>query len=310
MITGPRRRRPHAPRVLASLRGRTPSHLETAATSGWREAVRRASPNRLSVAGAIILFVLVLAVSLGPLLWTVDPVAQDLALRLRGMSVQHPLGTDTLGRDVLSRLLNGGRVSLSLAIVAVCTSSLFGGAIGLVSGYLRGPVDAVLMRAMEIILSFPALVLALAISAAAGSGVFSTFVAVGVPGLPLYARLVRSVVLSVRSREYVIAARATGVRPSAILLRHVLPNSITPLIVQATLGVGLALQYIAALGYLGLGVQPPTPEWGAILSDAQTFLLQEPLVLVAPGLVIALAIVSFNLVGDGLRDVLDPAGAR
>jgi peptide/nickel transport system permease protein len=148
-------------------------------------------------------------------------------------------------------------------------------------------------------------VLALAISAAA-PGVFSTCIAVSVPGTPLYARLVRSMVLSVRARDYVLAARAIGVPTPRLVLRHVLPNSMSPLIVQASLSVGLGLQYIAALGYLGLGVQPPTPEWGAILSDAQTYLIQEPLVLVAPGLVIALAIVSFNLLGDALRDVLDP----
>lgn len=278
--------------------------------SGWRDGVRRATRNRLSVVGMIVLSALVVAVTFGPLAWTVSPVEQDLTARLAGMSATHPLGTDTLGRDLLARLLHGGRVSLSLAVVAVLASALTGGAIGLVSGYLRGTIDNVLMRAMEIILSFPALVLALAISAAAGATVFSTFVAVSVPGVPLYARLTRSMVLSIRARDYILAARATGVRPSRIVLRHVLPNSATPLIVQASLGVGFALQYIAALGYLGLGVQPPTPEWGAILSDSQTFLLQKPLVIVAPGLVIALAIVSFNLLGDALRDFLDPGGAQ
>lgn len=278
--------------------------------SGWRDGVRRATRNRLSVVGMTILAALVVAVTFGPLAWPVSPIAQDLGARLAAMSAAHPLGTDLLGRDVLSRLLHGGRVSLALAVIAVLAAALVGGVVGLVSGYLRGAVDSVLMRAMEIILSFPALVLALAISAAAGASVVSTFVAVSVPGVPLYARLTRSMVLSVRARDYVLAARATGVRPSRIVFRHVLPNSATPLIVQATLGVGLALQYIAALGYLGLGVQPPTPEWGAILSDAQTFLLQEPLVLVAPGLVIALAIVSFNLMGDALRDFLDPGGTQ
>jgi peptide/nickel transport system permease protein len=225
------------------------------------------------------------------------------------MSPQHPLGTDTLGRDVLSRVLNGGRVSVALAVTAALASAFVGGTVGLLSGYLRGSVDSVLMRLMEVILSFPALILALAISAAA-PGAFSTFIAVTVPAIPLYARLVRSMVLSVRARDYVLAARAIGVPTPTLIVRHVLPNSVTPLIVQASLSIGLGLQYIAALGYLGLGVQPPTPEWGAILSDAQTFLLQEPLVLVAPGLIIALAIVSFNLLGDALRDLLDPGGGR
>jgi len=281
-----------------------------AATAAWSVGIGRALRNRLSILGVIVLGVLTLLVTFGPLVWTVSPTDQDLTNRLSGMTSVHPLGTDTLGRDVLSRLLTGGRVSLSLAVSAVLASAFIGGAVGVVSGYARGRIDSVLMRIMEVIQSFPALVLALAIAGATGAGAFSTFVAVAVPGTPLYARLVRSMVLSVRSRDYVLAARAVGVPVQRLILRHVLPNSISPLIIQATLGVGLALQYIAALGYLGLGVQPPTPEWGAILSDAQTYLVQEPLVLVAPGVVIAMAILSFNLVGDALRDLLDPGGGR
>jgi peptide/nickel transport system permease protein len=281
-----------------------------AVSAGWSVGIGRALRNRLSVLGVIVLGALMLLVSFGPLVWTVSPTDQDLTNRLSGMTASHPFGTDTLGRDVLSRLLTGGRVSLSLAVSAVLASAFVGGAVGLVSGYARGRIDSVLMRVMEVIQSFPALVLALAIAGATGAGAFSTFVAVAVPGTPLYARLVRSMVLSVRSRDYILAARAVGVPVQRLILRHVMPNSISPLIIQATLGVGLALQYIAALGYLGLGVQPPTPEWGAILSDAQTYLVQEPLVLVAPGVVIALAILSFNLVGDALRDLLDPGGGR
>ncbi len=281
-----------------------------AATAAWSVGIGRALRNRLSILGVVVLGVLTLLVAFGPLVWTVSPTDQDLTNRLSGMTTVHPLGTDTLGRDVLSRLLTGGRVSLSLAVSAVLASAFIGGAVGVVSGYARGRIDSVLMRVMEVIQSFPALVLALAIAGATGAGAFSTFVAVAVPGTPLYARLVRSMVLSVRSRDYILAARAVGVPVQRLILRHVLPNSISPLIIQATLGVGLALQYIAALGYLGLGVQPPTPEWGAILSDAQTYLVQEPLVLVAPGVVIAMAILSFNLVGDALRDLLDPGGGR
>ena len=277
--------------------------------SPWAAATRRASRNRLSVAGAILLSILLVLIVIGPLFWTVSPVEQDLTTRLSGMSAQHPFGTDALGRDMLSRVLNGGRVSIALALLAALASAFVGGTIGLVSGFLRGTVDGVLMRIMEVILSFPALILALAISAAA-PGMFATFVAVAIPAIPLYARLVRSMVLSVRARDYVLAARAIGLPTPTLIRRHVLPNSISPLIIQTTIGIGLGLQYIAALGYLGLGVQPPTPEWGAILSDAQTFLLQAPLVLVAPGLVIALAIVCFNLLGDALRDLLDPGGGR
>jgi peptide/nickel transport system permease protein len=151
------------------------------------------------------------------------------------------------------------------------------------------------------------LLLALAIAAAIGAGVLNTLLAVSIPGIPLYARLMRSMVLSVRERDYVLAARSVGVRPSRIMIRHILRNSITPVVIQASLGVGLALQIIASLGYLGLGVQPPVPEWGAILSDAQTFLLRNPTALFAPGLFLAVAVISFNLLGDTLRDFLDPA---
>jgi len=279
------------------------------ATAPWASARRRVQRNRLSVIGIVVLALLLAAIAVGPFVWTVSPTDQDLTARVSGMSAEHPLGTDTLGRDVLSRMLNGGRVSIALAVLAAVASAVVGGTIGVVSGFLRGSVDGVLMRVMEVILSFPALILALAISAAA-PGAFSTFFAVAIPAIPLYARLVRSMVLSVRARDYVLAARAVGVPTRQLITRHVLPNSISPLVIQATIGIGLGLQYIAALGYLGLGVQPPTPEWGAILSDAQTFLLQEPLVLFAPGLIIALAIISFNLVGDALRDLLDPGGGR
>lgn len=289
-------------------RGRSAVRWRAALMRGT--ALRRALHNRLSRVGVAVLFGIVAMVVVGPFVWTVSPTEQDLTSRLSGMSALHPLGTDTLGRDVLSRLMNGGRVSLSLAVSAVLASAILGGAVGLASGYLRGAADGVLMRLMEVILAFPALVLALAIAAATGAGVFSAFAAVALPGVPLYARLVRSMVLSVRSREYVLAARATGVPGLSLALRHVLPNCLTPLIVQASIGAGFALQYIAALGYLGLGVQPPTPEWGAILSDAQTYLIQDPLILVAPGLVIALAVLSFNLLGDALRDLLDPVSAR
>jgi peptide/nickel transport system permease protein len=278
-------------------------------SSAWATATRRVLRNRLSVVGVFVLATLLVMIVVGPFVWTVSPTDQDLTGRLSGMSAQHPFGTDALGRDVLSRVMNGGRVSIALAVLAAVASAIVGGVIGVISGFVRGSVDSVLMRVMEVILSFPALILALAISAAA-PGMFATFVAVAIPAIPLYARLVRSMVLSVRARDYVLAARAIGVPTPTLIRRHVVPNSISPLIIQTTIGIGLGLQYIAALGYLGLGVQPPTPEWGAILSDSQTFLLQAPLVLVAPGLIIALAIVSFNLLGDALRDLLDPGGGR
>lgn len=277
-----------------------------AAGSSWRDAYRRLVRNRLALAGLVIVSFLVLASLLGPLVWRVDPLAQDLVDRLASPSAEHPLGTDTNGRDVLSRLLHGGRVTLAIALLSVAIGLVVGGGIGLVSGYLRGPVDGLLMRIMDIILAFPSLLLALAIAAARGAGAFNLVLAISVPAIPRFARLMRSTVLSVRERDFVLAARVTGVRPSRIVERHVLRNSITPSVVQASIGVGVAILEIAALGYLGLGVQAPTPEWGAMLQDAQTYLIQEPLILFVPALFISLAITSFNLLGDGIRDALDP----
>lgn len=271
----------------------------------WRDAGRRLVRNRLAFAGLLIVGVLVLSSLLGPVVWRVDPLEQDLASRLLGPSLDHPLGTDTNGRDVLARLLHGGRTTLGIALLAVAIGLLVGGGIGLVSGYVRGPVDSVLMRIMDVMLAFPSLLLALAIAAARGAGTFNLVLAISIPAIPRFARLMRATVLSVRERDFVLAARVVGVRPSRILIRHVLRNSVTPSIVQASIGVGVAILEIAALGYLGLGVQPPTPEWGAMLQDAQTYLIQDPLVLFVPCVVISLAIASFNLLGDGIRDALD-----
>lgn len=282
------------------------TQFAAAAASTWRDAGRRLVRNRLALAGLVIVALLVLASLLGPLVWRVDPLAQDLSNRLVSPSSAHPLGTDTNGRDVLSRLLHGGRTTLGIALLSVGVGLLVGGGIGLVSGYLRGVADTVLMRIMDIILAFPSLLLALAIAAARGAGTFNLVLAISIPAIPRFARLMRSTVLSVRERDFVLAARVTGVRPSRILTRHVLRNSVTPSVVQASIGVGVAILEIAALGYLGLGVQPPTPEWGAMLQDAQTYLIQDPLVLFIPCAVISLAITSFNLLGDGIRDVLDP----
>lgn len=286
--------------------GELPEQQLVAAGSSWRDAGRRLVRNRLALVGLVIVVFLVIASLLGPLVWRVDPLAQDLSSRLASPSASHPLGTDTNGRDVLSRLLHGGRTTLGIAILSVSIGLLIGGGLGLVSGYLRGHVDAILMRIMDIILAFPSLLLALAIAAARGAGTFNLVLAISIPAIPRFARLMRSTVLSVRERDFVLAARVTGVRPSRILTRHVLRNSVTPSVVQASIGVGVAILEIAALGYLGLGVQPPTPEWGAMLQDAQTYLIQDPLVLFVPCAIISLAITSFNLLGDGIRDVLDP----
>ena len=252
-----------------------------------------------------LLVLIILAVVVGPMIWRVDPDAQDLAHRIAAPSTAHPLGTDTNGRDVLSRLFHGGRISLLIAFSSVALSSTLGGAIGLVCGFRRGIVDSMLMRTMDVVLSFPPLLLAVAIAAARGPGVGNTVIAVTVPAVPVAARLMRSVVLSVRERPFVFAARASGVRPSRVMTHHVLPNCLTPIIVGATISFGSVLLEVAGLGFLGLGVQPPSAEWGSMLSNARTYIVHRPLVVLAPGLAIMLTALAVHLVGDALRDSLD-----
>lgn len=268
-------------------------------------ALHRLFRNRLSIVGFVMLALVVLAVVVGPFIWTQSPTAQDLAHAIAPPSGDHPLGTDTNGRDVLARMLHGGRVSLAIATIALISAAAVGTLIGLVAGFTRGLLEAVLMRAMDVMLAFPSLLLAIAIVTITGPGVVNVAIAVGVPNIPFFARLTRSVVISVREREYVLAARASGVRRWRIMTRHVLRNSLSAVIVAAALAFGFALLDVATLGFLGLGVQPPQAEWGTMLVDANQYLLSSPAVLIVPGLAITITAVAGNLVGDALNDALD-----
>lgn len=243
---------------------------------------------------------------LAPVLTSSSPNETNLDLRLRSPSAAHPLGTDQLGRDQLTRILYGGRISLVIGLVAVVIAAVVGSGIGLLAGYAGGRTDNALMRVMDAMLAFPPLLLALVIVAALGSGLVNTLIAFGIAGIPFYARLLRSLVLSVRAQEFVLAARAVGAGGSRIMLRHVLPNSIAPVIIAMALQTGTVIVGIASLGYLGLGAQPPTAEWGAMLSGSQIQFFSAPWLLLSPGGMILAAVIGFNLVGDGLRDALDP----
>ncbi len=256
--------------------------------------------------GLVILTVLIVAALLAPFITPYDPLAVTAGQGFRPPDLAHPAGTDLFGRDVLSRLLFGARVSLLTGVMAVFIASLPGTILGLVAGYYGRWVDGLIMRLMDVMLSFPAMLLALSIVAALGPGLFNVVLAVGVAGIPGYTRLVRGSVLSVRKSLYVRAARTVGCPDWRIIFRHILPNVLAPAIVLATLDVAWAILNASSLSFLGLGVQPPTPEWGAMLSEGRVYLRQAPWTMIAPGLALALTVLSINIVGDGLRDALDP----
>ncbi len=235
-----------------------------------------------------------------------DPVKQDPFHGLQGASWSHPLGTDQLGRDSLSRLIYGSQIALAVGFGAVGFGVAVGMPIGIFSGYLRGFPDAVLMRLMDAIISFPGLVLALALVAARGASLTNVIFAIGIANIPFIARVTRGQALAVREQEYILAAQSTGASPLRIMFRHVMPNTLAPVIVQSTLGMAFAVLAEAALSFLGVGVPPSTASWGSDLQFAFGFMSHQPLVAIVPGAAIFLLVLSFNLLGDGLRDVLDP----
>ena len=273
----------------------------------WSEAWRRLRYSITARIGMVIVAIILLAAVLAPIVDPYDPkLDSDLPNARQPPSWQHIMGTDNLGRDIFRRILHGARLSLGVGIVAVAISGTGGTILGLISGYFGGAVDMVIMRIVDILMAFPGMLLAIAIVAARGTGLFNTVVAISVVGVSGYARLVRSMVLSLREREYILAAHMVGVRNPRFIFRHILPNSLAPIIVSATMGIGGAILTAAALGFLGLGAQPPAPEWGVMISDGRPFLRQQPHMVFFPGMAIMFTVLGFNLLGDGLRDALDP----
>ena len=268
--------------------------------------MRRFLRNRAAVVGLVLVVVLVVLALCAPLLAPYAPEAQNLRARLRPPSGAHWFGTDEFGRDILSRVLYGARISLLTGLVPVATGLLVGTSIGLLAGYYGGRLDNLLMRVMDVLLAFPSLLLALAVVGALGPGLANAVIAVAIVSVPGYARLARSVVIATREEEFVQAAKALGARDPRLLLRHVLPTTLGPLSVQATLGIGFAILSMAGLSFLGLGVQPPTSDWGEMLARGRRFLPDSPWLLLYPGAAISLTVLAFNLFGDGLRDALDP----
>jgi peptide/nickel transport system permease protein len=273
----------------------------------WADAWRRLRYSITARIGMVISGMIILIALLAPIVNPYDPkLDSDLAISRQAPSAAHIMGTDRLGRDIFRRIMHGAILSLSVGFVAVFTAGIAGTLLGLASGYFGGWTDMIIMRIMDVMMAFPSMLLAIAIVAVRGNGLFNTIIAISVVGIPGYARLVRSMVLTLREQDFILAARMVGVRPPVIILRHILPNSLSPIIVTATMGIGGAILSAAALGFLGLGAQPPAPEWGAMISDGVPFLRQNPHMVFFPGIAIMLTVLGFNLLGDGLRDALDP----
>ena len=277
-----------------------------APTSLWRDAVRRLLRNKLAIVGMVILGIFLVCALFAPLIAPYDPVKQELISRRHPPSPQHPFGLDDLGRDILSRIIFGSQVSLRVGVLSVSLAIFAGTLLGLISGYWGGWADNLIMRLMDIMLAFPALLLAIAIVAILGPGLMNMLIAIALVSTPSYARLVRAQVLSVKTQDYILAAWAIGVGTGRMLFRNILPNSITPIIVQGTLGIATAILDAAGLSFLGLGAQPPMPEWGAMLGEGRFSVFTAPHIIIFPGIAIMLTVLGFNLLGDGLRDALDP----
>lgn len=282
------------------------SMAQFAPTSRWRDFLGRIRRSKGAMVGLGILLVLVVVAILAPTIAPYNPVrvSKEGFLALPGIS--HPFGGDQFGRDVFSRVVFGSRISLTVGFISVVIASVFGVTVGLVSGYYGGWIDSLLMRIIDVMLAFPGILLALAIVSMLGTSLTNLMIAVGISGIPSYARLTRGSVLSAREEMYVEAARSIGAPNYRILAIHILPNIVAPVIVAATLGVGASILWAAALSFLGMGSQPPDPEWGRMLSEGRQYLRNQWWISTFPGLAIMITVLAVNMVGDGLRDAIDP----
>ena len=275
-------------------------------SSQWKDVWIRLRRNKLAMVGMVIAVLLALMAIFAPVIAPYDYQVQSIAERLQMPSAQHLMGTDNMGRDILSRLIYGGRISLLVSLLAVIVSLVIGGLLGAVSGYMGGKVDSIIMRLMDILMAIPGILLAVCISAALGGGVWQTALAIAVAGIAGVCRLVRGQTLTLRNQEYIEAARASGSGTLRILLSNIIPNCLAPIIVNTTMSIGGNIMMISALSFVGLGVQPPIPEWGAILNSGREYVSTFWPLITFPGIAIALTMFGFNVFGDGLRDALDP----
>jgi peptide/nickel transport system permease protein len=270
------------------------------------EVFRRLKKHRLALIGAAIILTLFFVAVFAPFIAPHDPIEQNLENRLLPPSTEHPFGTDNLGRCILSRLIYGTQVSLQIGIMVVGITSIVGVMLGAIAGYRGGIIDEIIMRIVDVLLAFPGIILALVIAGILGPSLFNVMLALAVIGWTSYARVVRGSVLSVKEKEFIEAAKAIGASDVRIMFRHILPNVMAPVIVMATLGMAHVILAAAALSFLGLGAQPPTPEWGSMLSAGRAFMRTAPHLTIFPGLAIMITVLAFNFLGDGLRDTFDP----
>src|SRR5919204_2565595 len=286
--------------------------IQLEAPSGlWRDAWSRLARNPSAILGAVFVLLFVIAAIFAPVIGQYGPNDQNLQLIAKGCcpgpEAHHWLGVDRLGRDVFTRILYGARYSLEIGVIAVAIGLSIGLVLGAIAGYVGGAIEATIMRAMDVMLAIPGLLFAIGIVAVLKPGLYQIMIAVGVVNIPIFARLLRGSVLAQKENDFVLAARAVGVRRWTILFSHILPNAISPVIVQGTLALATAIIDVAGLGFLGLGPQDPaTPEWGTMLTDADRYLQSAPFLAIFPGIAIVLSVLGFNLIGDGLREALDP----
>ena len=279
---------------------------EKKSRSQFLTVMKALSRNKMAIVGLIILIILVFAGTFAHVIAPYDYAAQDLQNAFQHPNAQHLFGTDEFGRDIFSRIIYGARMSLLVGFVSVGIAVIVGGALGAVAGYYGKRIDNIIMRLMDILLAVPQTLLAIAIVAALGTGLVNLMIAVGISSVPTYARIVRASVLTIREEEYIEAARASGTSNTKIIMKHILPNCVAPVIVQVTLGIASAILTAAGMSFIGLGIQPPEAEWGNMLSSGRDYIRGYSYMTMFPGLAIVITVLSLNLLGDGLRDALDP----
>lgn len=271
-----------------------------------REAWKRLKRNRLAMVGMVILIVLILLAIFAPVISQYDPSYQDWLAINQTPSKQHICGTDNFGRDIFTRLMYGTRISLSIGLVCVCISVVLGGTFGALAAFYGGKLEELIMRFMDIYQSIPNMLLAIAIAAALGTGMGNLILAISLGTVPLYARVVRGAILTVRSKDYIEASQSIGAGTARLILKHMIPNALGPIVVQMTFSVAASILTVSSLSYIGLGIAPPTPEWGSMLNAGKQFMQSYPHIILYPGLMIMITVLALNLFGDGLRDALDP----